>query len=266
MAHPPPGIQSEFAEAAPEVPGPASELKEVTEEKSRAKIEQNPSPRDVAAMKAPQEEAEAIDHFDHEQNKENIAQPEGQLGNEAVKVKVYKKKHQLFGGGFEVAPSFSPLRQTKSLDCLLAPSENGEVDEDEENIVPLCRATSNIQLGEGEEVVLSDLVPAEQVEQALRELDKQEELRKIKEEQDELAAKTAEVMLAVQQRRDRFRQLWGVSPLRINTMRTVIPRKVAVVEEEMSSGHENAEEVDSTIEDSGRLEESYELVGSGQGG
>ena len=37
-------------------------------------------------------------------------------------------------------------------------------------------------------------------------------------------------------------------------MRTVIPRKVAVVEEEMSSGHENAEEVDSTIEDSGRLE------------
>ena len=171
MAHPPPGIQSEFAddhekqllEAAPEVPGPASELKEVTEEKSRAKIEQNPSPRDVAAMKAPQEEAEAIDHFDHEQNKENIAQPEGQLGNEAVKAKVYKKKHQLFGGGFDVAPSFSPLRQTKSLDCLLAPSKNEEVGEDEENIVPLCRATSNIQLGEGEEVVLSDLVPAEQV-------------------------------------------------------------------------------------------------------
>merc|ERR1712013_367289 len=85
--------------------------------------------------------------------------------------------------------------------------------------------------------------------------------RKIKEEQDELAAKTAEVMLAVEQRRDRFRQLWGVSPLRINTMRTVIPRKVAVVEEEMSSGHENAEEVDSTIEDSGRLEESYEETG-----
>ena len=44
-------------------------------------------------------------------------------------------------------------------------------------------------------------------------------------------------------------------------MRTVIPRKVAVVEEEMSSGHENAEEVDSTIEDSGRLEESYEETG-----
>ena len=43
-------------------------------------------------------------------------------------------------------------------------------------------------------------------------------------------------------------------------MRTVIPRKVAVVEEEMPSGHENAEEVDSTIEDSGRLEESYRVV------
>ena len=171
MAHSPLHTQSEFAdndekkllEAASEVPGPTSEVKEVSEDESRAKIEQTPSPRDVAAMEVPQEEAEAIDHFDHEQNKENLAEPEGQLGNEAVKAKVYKKKHQLFGGGFDVAPSFSPLRQTKSLDCLLAPSENGEVDEDEENIVPLCRATSNIQLGEGEEVVLSDLVPAEQV-------------------------------------------------------------------------------------------------------
>ena len=44
-------------------------------------------------------------------------------------------------------------------------------------------------------------------------------------------------------------------------MRTVIPRKAAVVEEEMPSGHENAEEVDSTIEDGGRLEESYEETG-----
>ena len=129
----------------------------------KAKFEQNPSPRDVAAMEVTQKEVEAIDHCDHEHNKENLAQPEGQLGNEAVKSKVYKKKHQLFGGGFDVAPSFSPLRQTKSLDCLLASSENAEVDEEEGNIVPLCRATSNIQLGEGEEVVLSDLVPAEQV-------------------------------------------------------------------------------------------------------
>lgn len=121
----------------------------MSEDESRAKIELNPSPRDVSTIKAPQDEAEAIDHFDHEQNKENIAQPEGQLGNEAVKAKVYKKKHQLFGGGFEVAPSFSPLRQTKSLDCLLAPSENGEVGEDEENIVSSLSGHQQHSIGRG---------------------------------------------------------------------------------------------------------------------
>ena len=90
-------------------------------------------------------------------------------------------------------------------------------------------------------------------------------------------------MLAVQQRREKFRQLWGVSlnfevlyqhlseqvsPLRINTRRTVFPKKVMmedpaemdqVVEEESEMPHQT-EEVDSTMED-GRLEESYEETG-----
>ena len=90
-------------------------------------------------------------------------------------------------------------------------------------------------------------------------------------------------MLAVQQRRERFRQLWGVSlnfcafyqhlsgqvsPLRINTRRTVIPKKVLVedpvqmdhvVEEDTGVTHQT-EEVDSTMEN-GRLEESYEETG-----
>ena len=90
-------------------------------------------------------------------------------------------------------------------------------------------------------------------------------------------------MLAVQQRREKFRQLWGVSlnfqvltqhlfeqvsPLRINTRRTVFPKKVMmedpaemdqVVVEESEMPHQT-EEVDSTMED-GRLEESYEETG-----
>ena len=92
-------------------------------------------------------------------------------------------------------------------------------------------------------------------------------------------------MLAVQQRREKFRQLWGVSlnfqvlnqhlfeqvsPLRINTRRTVFPKKVLVedpvemdqveVVVEDSGVTYPSEEVDSTMED-GRLEESYEETG-----
>lgn len=171
-------------------------------------------------------------------------------------------------------PSFSPLRLTQSLGCLSTFDQK----EEEERIVPLCRATSNIQLGEGEEVILSDLVPAEEVEQVFRELDSQmEELRKVQEEQDVLAAKTAEVttwllylythghsfqvMLAVHQRRERFRQLWGVSPLRINTKRTVMPRKMVVAVDAVGTKDQvKTEEINSTLED-GRLEESFEETG-----
>ena len=84
-------------------------------------------------------------------------------------------------------------------------------------------------------------------------------------------------MLAVQQRREKFRQLWGVSlnfqvfyqhlfeqvsPLRINTRRTVFPKKVMMEDPvEMDQVvEEESGEVDSTIED-GRLEESYEETG-----
>ena len=116
------------------------------------------------------------------------------------------------------------------------------------------------------------------MEQAFRELDSQmEELRKVQEEQDVLAAKTAEVttrflylctlghlfqvMLAVHQRRERFRQLWGVSPLRINTKRTVMPRKVVMAVDAIGTKNQvKTEEINSTLED-GRLEESFEETG-----
>ena len=104
-----------------------------------------------------------------------------------------------------------------------------------------------------------------------------EELRKVQEEQDVLAAKTAEVttwllylythghlfqvMLAVHQRRERFRQLWGVSPLRINTKRTVMPRKMVVAVDAVGTKDQvKTEEINSTLED-GRLEESFEETG-----
>ena len=87
-----------------------------------------------------------------EENKENVDSVHQRAKN--CGEKVYKKKHQFFGGGLEIVPSLSPLRQTQSLGCLR---------QEEEEVVPLCRATSNIQLSEGKEVILSDLVPAQQV-------------------------------------------------------------------------------------------------------
>ena len=114
----------------------------------------------------PEEQLEVFDVL--EENKENVdsvhhggSEKEAQTCGE----KVYKKKHELFGGGVEAVPSFSPLRQTQSLGCLSTYHQQEELVEEGEDrvVVPLCRATSNIQLREGEEVVLSDLVPAQQV-------------------------------------------------------------------------------------------------------
>ena len=105
---------------------------------------------------------EVIEYHAFEGNKENINTIHhigGDENSSPNKEKVYKKKHELFGGGIEDVPSFSPLRLTQSLGCLSTFDQK----EEEERIVPLCRAASNIQLGEGEEVILSDLVPAEQV-------------------------------------------------------------------------------------------------------
>ena len=111
-----------------------------------------------------------------EENKENFDSVNHggiENGDKNCGEKVYKKKHQLFGGGLEVVPSFSPLRQTQSLGCLSTYHQQEELEEEgevEDRVVPLCRATSNIQLSEGEEVVLSDLVPAQQVSLMIDEL------------------------------------------------------------------------------------------------
>ena len=67
-------------------------------------------------------------------------------------------------------------------------------------------------------------------------------------------------MLAVHQRRERFRQLWGVSPLRINTKRTVMPRNMVVAVDAIGTKDQvKTEEINSTLAD-GRLEESFEEV------
>ena len=114
-----------------------------------------------------QEQSEVVDHDVLEENKENYDSVQHRVGEDRVQncgEKVYEMKHQLFGTGQEVMPSFSPLRQTQSLGCLSTYHHQQEEEGVEgDRVVPLCRATSNIQLGEGEDIVLSELVPAQQV-------------------------------------------------------------------------------------------------------
>jgi len=73
-------------------------------------------------------------------------------------------------------------------------------------------------------VSMSDLVPTEQVVGVLESLnDYQEQLEKFRKEQDELAKQEEEIMKKIKERKKQFREMWGVSPLRINTKRTVLP-------------------------------------------
>jgi hypothetical protein len=80
-----------------------------------------------------------------------------------------------------------------------------------------------------EEVVsFSHLVSAERVEGLLESLTEYEEqLDRFRQEQDELLKQEEELLNRIKQRKQQFRDLWGVSPLRINTMRTVLPVKPA---------------------------------------
>lgn len=80
-----------------------------------------------------------------------------------------------------------------------------------------------------EEVVsFSDLVSTERVEGLLESLTEYEEqLNRFRQEQDELLKQEEELLNRIKQRKQQFRDLWGVSPLRINTMRTVLPVKPA---------------------------------------
>ena len=67
------------------------------------------------------------------------------------------------------------------------------------------------------------------------------ELASLREEQDQLAARTAEILAKVRTRREQFRQLWGVSPLRINTRRTQL-RNTWQQEDEVKQEQEEQQE------------------------
>jgi len=91
--------------------------------------------------------------------------------------------------------------------------------------VQVARSASVANLDEV--VSFSDLVATDQVQGLLESLNEyQEQLNKFREEQDELVKQEEELMKKIKQRKQQFRELWGVSPLRINTMRTVLSAKL----------------------------------------
>jgi len=98
-----------------------------------------------------------------------------------------------------------------------------------------------------EEVVsFSDLVSTDRVEGLLESLTEYEEqLNRFRQEQDELLKQEEELLNKIKQRKQQFRDLWGVSPLRINTMRTVLPVKPKHPEIEWNT--ENKEDDDPNI-------------------
>merc|ERR1719481_1863214 len=89
-----------------------------------------------------------------------------------------------------------------------------------------CASANNI----AQVVSFSDLVSTEKVEGLLESLNEYEDqLKRFREEQDALHKQEEELMKKIKQRKQQFKALWGVSPLRINTKRTIIqPRRVEV--------------------------------------
>jgi len=91
-----------------------------------------------------------------------------------------------------------------------------------------CASANNI----AQVVSFSDLVSTEKVEGLLESLNEYEDqLKRFREEQDALHKQEEELMKKIKQRKQQFKALWGVSPLRINTKRTILqPRRVEVGE------------------------------------
>ena len=143
----------------------------------------------------------------------------------------------------------TPLGRSRSLSCLAT--------EEQEEVQTLATATSALHLGQ--QVQLSGLVPTHRVEEVLDSLEEQEqELTALRKEQDQLSKKTEEVLEKVRWRREQFKQLWGVSPLKIMTKKTVLPRRKEETKQELGLTKVEEEKQEALKED---LELSLEETG-----
>jgi len=116
----------------------------------------------------------------------------------------------------------SPLMP--GIKCLSTEDLSTSTSDTAQQPVQVARSTSVSNLAEV--VSISDLVATDKVEGLLDSLSEYEEqLARFRMEQDELLKQELELISKISQRKQQFKDLWGVSPLRINTKRTVLPLK-----------------------------------------
>lgn len=116
----------------------------------------------------------------------------------------------------------SPL--VPGIKCLSTDDLSTSISDTAQQPVQVARSASVSNLAEV--VSLSDLVATDKVEGLLDSLNEYEEqLARFRMEQDELLKQELELISKISQRKQQFKDLWGVSPLRINTKRTVLPLK-----------------------------------------
>merc|ERR1712179_477688 len=116
----------------------------------------------------------------------------------------------------------SPL--VPGIKCLSTDDLSTSTSDAAQQPVQVARSASVSNLAEV--VSISDLVATDKVEGLLDSLNEYEEqLRKYRLEQDELLKQELEIINKISRRKQEFKNLWGVSPLRINTKRTILPSK-----------------------------------------
>lgn len=128
--------------------------------------------------------------------------------------KKYKKKHEMFGNkpnkSPEVKDSFNAPPLVKSLSMI-------DLNQSKDKDYPLATSSSVENLNQDLEI--SGLVSLDQMENILSDLDR------YRAEQDALDIQKQEIFRKIQERRDQFREVWGVSPRSVSKIRTIIPEK-----------------------------------------
>jgi len=116
----------------------------------------------------------------------------------------------------------SPL--VSGIKCLSTDDLSTSTSDAAQQPVQVAKSASVSNLAEV--VSISDLVATDKVEGLLDSLNEYEEqLRRYRLEQDELLKQELEIINKISRRKQEFKDLWGVSPLRINTKRTILPSK-----------------------------------------
>jgi len=164
-----------------------------------------------------------------DQNKENLETDLRNLSlneNQMVQInsksyespnsKKYKKKHEMFGKNLNESPKLNVAESATSRAPPLVKSLS-MIDLNQDKLLPLAKSSSVDNLSQDLEI--SGLVSLDQMQDILCDLDR------YRAEQDDLERQKEQIFKKIKERREQFKELWGVSPKSVNKIRTVIPIK-----------------------------------------